>query len=325
MLPVLSGCSHPDETDTSQLKNVNVRSVDESVLADGERAYNMYCAGCHSEDGNGNGASAGFMHPRPRNFQEARFKFSSTRAGRLPRDEDLKRTIRNGLRGSAMPAWPLLPEQTVDSLVAYIKTFSDEWDRRPAAEIPVVDDPYRSKEDKSEAIARGEVIYHGFATCWTCHPAYVSESRLNEHLVAMDNPPRPSFRPGLTESEKKVNAAGEMTYPPDFKRDHVRGGMSVDDLYRSIAAGITGTAMPTWVDSIAYHDSNGAIISRPDDIWAMAYYVQDLIRQKPSKMQPGSFVVRDRTQKLYFDGEIPPPIELAEESESDEEFTEDDE
>ncbi len=300
-----------------------------ALVAEGRAAYRIYCVGCHGEKGDGNGKAALFLHPRPRNFTLAHFKFRTTRSGKLPTDDDLKRTIREGLKGSAMPGWDFLPVQTVTALVAYLKTFSPKWETsRPAARIPRVDNPYASETDQSEAIARGEAVYHGFATCWTCHPAYVSKDRINGYLVAMENPPRDAFRPQFFESEVKENTEGELIYPPDFRRDFVRSGADVEDLYRSIGAGITGTAMPTWIDSMDYASEKEGHppLVQPADIWALAYYVQDLILSRPAKFAEGTFEVRDRRQMIYLHGK-PAGTEqpaLPEPEIEEEEFDEDD-
>ena len=310
---VVSGCGrdHDDRSDAS-LPDVSLglpKSAQETLLAEGQAAYETYCIGCHGATGDGHGAAAGFLSPRPRDFQKANFKFSSTRSGRLPADEDLKRTIRFGLKGTAMSAWDRLSDRTVAALVAHIKTFSPKWrERQPAQAIPLVEDPYRSTPDKSEAIARGEMIYHGYATCWTCHPAYVSDAKINEYLVAVESSPRPGFRQDLRHSVGKVNTEGELTYPPDFLRDFVRSGATVADLYRSIAAGITGTAMPTWVDSMEYASTEGhGPLVETQDLWAISYYVQSLLARRPAKLAMGSFDIRERPRAIYLHGEIPPP------------------
>ena len=145
--------------------------LDDLMIHNGEIAYKTYCIGCHGENGDGGGEAAIFLHPRPRNFQTANFKFSSTRAGQLPTDKDLQRTILQGLMGTSMPAYPLLPQKTVDAQIQYIKTFSPKWNEKiPAIMIPYVVDPYQLLEDKSAAIARGEAVYHGYVNCWACHP-----------------------------------------------------------------------------------------------------------------------------------------------------------
>ena len=280
-----------------------------TLVEEGRGAYLTYCVGCHGVAGDGRGEAARFLSPLPRDFQTASFKFSSTRSGRLPTDDDLRRSIRDGLRGSAMPGWDLLPARTIDALIVYIKTFSPRWTGRdPASMIPVVNDPYRKRKDKSAAIARGEAVYHGFATCWTCHPAYVSQGRINQYLAAMENPTREYFRPLLSESEAKPNAEGEVIYPPDFVRDFVRAGAGIDDIYRSIGAGITGTAMPTWIDSMEYKTKDGEVLVDPADVWAMAYYVQSLIISRPPLIPGDRVVVRERPQIIYAPGQKPEPV-----------------
>lgn len=323
-LLAVAGCEPEADLDTSRPAAVAAgRELPDPLLEEGRQAYVTYCAGCHGDAGDGKGPAAAFLHPRPRNFQDAKFKFTSTRAGRLPTDDDLRRSIVEGLKGSAMPSWRLLPDHTVTALIAYIKTFSTKWvERRPAPQIPVVNDPYRSAENKEEAIARGEVVYHGFATCWTCHPSYVPESKVNQYLVQMGNPSRDAFRSGLFESEVKPNEDGELIYPPDFHRDFVRSGMDVEDLYRSIAAGITGTAMPTWVDSMEYESPHGGPLVQTEDLWAIAYYVQDLIRHRPALLPADGFAHRRRPVPIYLHGEPPKPVEEAAPA-TDEEFTED--
>lgn len=320
---VLSGCDESDERDVDTSKPHGAQfgfqtDIATSLVEEGRIAYQQYCVGCHGTSGDGNGEAAVFLDPKPRNFVLANFKFSSTRSGQLPTDADLKRTLRNGLRGSAMPPFNLLPERTLDGLVAYIKTFSPKWsERSPAAAIPVVEDPFRDAADKTEAIRRGEAVYHGFVTCWSCHPSYVEESKINDYLEQFGSARREGFRPDLHLAVGKPNSEGQLIYPPDFLRDYVRAGASVDDLYRSIAAGITGTAMPTWIDSIdvpAESPDQPPIVSRAD-LWAAAYYVRDLIAKRPPLLAEGKFDLRERPSPIYLHGAPPPATAPAEEAE----------
>jgi hypothetical protein len=193
--------------------------------------------------------------------------------------------------------------------VAYLKTLSPKWqEREPAAQIPVVSDPFKSVDDRATAIARGEAVYHGYSICWSCHPSYVPEAKINEYVQAFGGAPRTEFRGDLHFAEGKPNDEGELIYPPDFRRDFVRAGTRVEDLYRSIAAGITGTAMPTWVDSIdiAGKKPGDAPLVSQQDLWAMAYYVQHLITERPALLKPGEFAVRPRPRPIYLHGAPPP-------------------
>lgn len=90
-------------------------------IARGRTLFLRLCAGCHGEDGDGNGPAAPFFgdHP-PRNFLRGEYKFRSTLAPDPPLDTDLFRTIRRGAGGS-MPGWPQLADRQVWDLVEYLK------------------------------------------------------------------------------------------------------------------------------------------------------------------------------------------------------------
>src|SRR6187402_2267364 len=90
-------------------------------LEQGRAAYQLHCVGCHGSQGDGAGAAARHLSPRPRNFRKGVFKFTSTDAGARPRRADLLRTISTGLAGSSMPAFRLLPEATRLDLVEYVR------------------------------------------------------------------------------------------------------------------------------------------------------------------------------------------------------------
>lgn len=307
-----AGCRPAASQAHESEKAAQAANMEMRLHQEGKVAYEQYCIGCHGEKGDGNGEAARFLLPRPRNFQNAIFKFSSTRSGQLPTDDDLKRTIRNGLRGSAMPAFNLVPDHSIDALVVYVKSFSEKWKvRGVGTPIPFVEDPYRIAADKTAAIKRGESVYHGYATCWTCHPSYLPEAEINKHLVAQGNPVRQGFRPKLDESEGKPNTEGELIFPPDFRRDFVRAGNDAPSLYRSIAAGISGTAMPTWVDSMHYPGAKPGDppLVQPSDLWAISYYVQSLLADRPAKFKEAEVHVRDRKHVILAEGEVPKPVE----------------
>lgn len=303
----LIGCDTRPDVEVSR---VGETLSDEMLLTQqltyGKETYAQLCIGCHGPQGDGNGEAARFLDPKPRNFKLAYYKFSSTRSGELPTDADLKRTIKYGLKGSAMPAFEFLPEPKVEALIAYIKTFSPKWhERGTGSPIPLVDDPYRTLDDKSEAIARGEKIYHGYSTCWTCHPAYVDGDKINQYRQELGLSTYEQFRDGMDHAVGKANVEGWMIFPPNFHRDFVRSGADIDSLYRSIAAGITGTAMPTWIDSMKLEadDPSEGLLVKQDDLWAMAYYVQSLMRERPQLVKASDAVVRgDRAREIYIDG-----------------------
>jgi mono/diheme cytochrome c family protein len=237
-------------------------------LARGQKVYVKHCAGCHGDQGDGKGLAAPWLDPKPRNFQEARFKFSSTPSGKLPTDEDLMRTLTTGAHGTSMPEWSLLPEPDLRAVIAYIKTFSARWTtEEKASPIPMGLDPYQ--EDPTQGILDGEIVYHAVATCWSCHPAYASVETLNILYEEDEKTPPTGYRDNLFHSLETTSSEGDKLYPPDFVWDPIKSGTDLKQIYLRIAAGITGTAMPTW---------SGVLPE--DDIWAMAHYVRYLATEQ---------------------------------------------
>jgi mono/diheme cytochrome c family protein len=86
--------------------------------------YRRHCAHCHGISGDGRGPTAGILNPYPRDYRSGVFKFKSTYTASQPTDEDLRKTVRDGIPGTAMPAFALLPPDEVDALVEYVKYLS---------------------------------------------------------------------------------------------------------------------------------------------------------------------------------------------------------
>lgn len=87
--------------------------------------YRENCALCHGISGDGAGPAAAFMDPYPRDFRRGTFKFKSTEGPATPpTDDDLKAILRNGMPGTAMPAFRLLGDEQLEALVEYVKYLS---------------------------------------------------------------------------------------------------------------------------------------------------------------------------------------------------------
>lgn len=259
------------------------QTVSPDVLNDGYEAYMHYCYACHGEKGDGQGPSAPGMRPPPRDFTAGMFKFAGVAAGELPNDDDLMDLVKNGLVGTPMLAWDI-PERERRAVVQYIKTFSPRWQTETPGDriVPDKPDPWTGKED--EAIARGRRIYHLtgvemdpvtnqpktiFAGCVTCHPAYVSRDELNAMTMKLRGE-RAEFRdetflPTLKESEYAVGQKKIGVLAIDFLTQPVKNGTEPRSLFRTIAAGVGGTAMPQW---------KGALTD--EALWALAHYVRSL-------------------------------------------------
>jgi mono/diheme cytochrome c family protein len=290
-LAALIGCKEVQTPSFTQGAKLGGQDVSAETLNHGAEAYMLYCRACHGDSGAGDGPASYALRPPPRDFRLATYKFAGVVDG-LPHDADLARIIRGGLNGTAMLPWDI-PEAQMAPLIAYIKTFSPEGEgwRDPDATIgEQVVPPADPWANKDEAVARGKAIYHGFATCQSCHPSYASPEEITTFSQALiteglrKGAAITEFRPDMynpeakTSSTYKAGGRDHKLLPPDFLVNRVRSlsstrsGKEAEDLFRIIGAGIPGTAMPAW---------KGALADK--EIWAMAHYVESLVRLKGSK------------------------------------------
>ena len=279
VLVLAAGCSAPG-THFVKSRKLGGKLVSARRLNSGHELFLTYCAACHGVEGDGKGPASVGLRPPPRNFKQGQFKFAAVASGQLPNDEDLLRIVQGGLHGTAMLPWRDVPERDILDIIQYIKTLSPKWiDKTPGEPIVPGPDPWGDAR-KAEAITRGMKVYHGLAQCLSCHPAYESKATIDAASLELSKR-EATLRPDPYHSELKDSDYGTRLMPPDFTRDHVRSGEALTDIYRTIASGIGGTAMPTW---------KGALPD--DDIWAMAYYVRSLIDIK------GTREADDRRDKL---------------------------
>ncbi len=109
----------------------------------GYRLYRRHCQHCHGSSGDGNGPTADFLFPRPRDYRKGKFKFTSTASDQKPTREDLRKVLREGLHGTSMPAFVALmsPEETervIDYLI--LLTLRGEYETRMLTEAGADDE-----------------------------------------------------------------------------------------------------------------------------------------------------------------------------------------
>ena len=267
------GCQGDDFSKPEQLGGATVAAM---TLNQGHAVYRRYCVGCHGVHGDGKGPTSNSMTPPPRDFTAGSFKWSFVPGGKLPVDDDIIRTLRHGLNGTHMPAFAAMPDEDARAVVQYLKTFSPRWrSERPGNPVVVPPDPWRSGR-LVEAAKRGETVYHVTAQCWACHPAYASRGRMQEMEQAVRRAtggklrPLP-FRADLRKSLAVATRHGKLL-PPDFLSDTLRVAQEQSDLYRTVAAGIGGTPMPSWQSELS-----------SAELWAVVHYLDELRRIKGTR------------------------------------------
>ena len=99
-------------------RNVN---QNRQPIAGGYGLYRRHCLHCHGVSGAGDGPTSPFLYPFPRDYRKGLFKFTSTPNGARPHRDDLKRTVKNGLHGTSMPAFEaLLTDDEIEQVVDHV-------------------------------------------------------------------------------------------------------------------------------------------------------------------------------------------------------------
>jgi mono/diheme cytochrome c family protein len=218
----------------------------------GRQIFDRSCLFCHGVEGKGDGPAGWFLGryaaPRPRNFTSEGFKLRSTESGMLPTDQDLFRTITQGIPGY-MPSFASLTEEERWQVIAYVKAFNpafkDERREPMAFGVP----PFAPSE---ESIANGQRIYEQFG-CMNCHG-----------LNGKGDGPE-SLEGNLKDARGLIIRATDLTERSSFKN-----GSSARDIYRSIFTGFDGAPMPSFVNQF---QGNG---KSDRDAWDLVHYILSL-------------------------------------------------
>ncbi len=218
-------------------------------IAYGKEVYENRCLGCHGEKGDGNGPAATFLwNQRPRNFSAGVFKFRLSQKP-VPTDGDLLRTITRGVRGTAMPAWYELPINDRLAVIQYIKYIlavdrSDPskpyafFTEEPPGQPLFIGTPPPPSQD---ILAHGKDVWQN-AKCWECHG-----------------------QTGKGDGQKAAGLKDDFGFPvrpANLTSGQFKSGPQVQDIFRTISTGLSGTPMPSYRDSVPEADR-----------WALAYYI----------------------------------------------------
>jgi mono/diheme cytochrome c family protein len=123
LLPAVDGVELGKIVNLSHLK-IAAGPVGSDEHGNPRGLYREHCAHCHGITGDGVGPTAVFLNPYPRDYRKGQFKFKSTPVGQKPTHADLKKIVLEGVPGTAMPSFKLLPELEVEALVEYVKYLS---------------------------------------------------------------------------------------------------------------------------------------------------------------------------------------------------------
>jgi len=258
------------EPQSLEIMDVTLPRSDEWI-AHGKEVYERRCLGCHGANGDGNGPAATFLYnQRPRDFTTAVFKFRLTKEP-VPTDGDLLRTISRGVRGTAMPPWYDLPLNDRLAVIQYIKYVLAVDRSDPSkpyaffAEEPPGPPLYigRPPAPTQQLLDRGKEVWEQ-GKCWECHG-----------------------KTGKGDGEKAAGLKDDQGFaivPADLTSGQFKSGPAVEDIFRTVSTGLSGTPMPSYRDSLS-----------EDDRWALSYYILSLSAYKdPLTKQPLQIADTDR-------------------------------
>lgn len=217
-------------------------AASQSDVAFGRQVYDLNCAVCHGIGGDGNGPAATMFITRPRDFRSGVFKFRSTPSGSLPTDEDLLWTVTQGLRWTAMIGRSDLSDPALRAVVQYIKTFSPKFaTEKPLSPVAVTARPQATRE----LVSRGQNLFRE-ADCVSCHG---EQGRGDGPSAA-----------GMRDDWGWPILPGDLSWRP------LKRGSSLEQMYLTIATGISGTPMPAFGDAL-----------EPVQIWSLVFYLESLV------------------------------------------------
>ncbi|MCH8043140.1 MAG: cytochrome c, partial [Planctomycetes bacterium] len=151
--------------------------------------FRRHCVHCHGITGDGMGPTAAFLNPYPRDFRKGLFKFKSTVRNAMPTTvstfekqadgslkeivpNDLKRTLREGIPGTAMPSFRTLPSSELDALIEYVKYLSlrGQMEERLFLELRDAIDEKERNQKLARSNLLGEIMLGGFVAKWKDAP-----------------------------------------------------------------------------------------------------------------------------------------------------------
>ncbi len=264
--------------------------IKKDLLEKGKKVYFKRCVWCHGVEGGGDGPSADRLFTRPRNFIQGTFKIRVTDSGELPMEEDMIQTVKNGLQGSAMPAWgEFLSDDEIVAVVNFVKTLVQDRDFADTDEEVFVQDfgtnpwgttgPYHLGVPQVDIDAGKEIFIKN--KCFECHGG---EGRGDGNPTMKDDWGFPIV---AADWQQCWNFRGARRDP-----------YNPFNIVRTVSTGLNGTPMPNFKDQITVEDR-----------WKIAAFVNSLCPRKNIDKLTQKPIPDFLIQSVYTEGPVSPKID----------------
>jgi mono/diheme cytochrome c family protein len=228
-------------------------------LAEGGALFRRNCQQCHNLAGDGRGPAAGVV-PFPRDFRQGEFKFTTTGTPK-PRRADILRTLAEGLKGTAMPAFGQLPEGERDLMARYVtylsirgevefhtlaavlgggtpdagafaaaklKAVVAEWEKAENAPLPAGVSPAPDDGEPGKSEAHAAAVRRGYQL-------FVAKADNSCVTCHTEFGKKPVLR---------YDVWGTVAKPADFTATTLKGGARPEDVFARVRNGIPAVGMP---------------------------------------------------------------------------------
>lgn len=242
-------------------------------LAHGAEVYRLRCAACHGATGYGDGPAAKALWPLPRDYSRGIYKFVSVVDGTKPVREDLMRTVRQGARGTSMPAFGLLPQEDLDAVVDYVLVLTHRGELETALRESAVDEEEPITDESAAKAAKAIAAKWGVPRDKLIHPLTAEPpydwASIQKGKEAFSGANGVCFkchdRDGSARKLLEVGKDpwGHEAKAADLTSGMFRGGATSLDIYRRIYGGVK--TMPAFA---------GMYAKNPETIWHLVHYVQ---------------------------------------------------
>jgi mono/diheme cytochrome c family protein len=262
----------------------------------GSRIFRMHCMHCHGLSGAGNGVAAASFTPLPRDYRRGIFKWKTSPGAQKPTRDDLFRVISDGVPGTSMPSFKMLPAEQIQQLIEYVIFLSQRGEVEFRLLAACADAPTESEElndflEEDFADAKHRILKKVQGDWQTSQsmavPEYVEPANLalreasikrgrDLFLSAQANCAKchgvdgKGRRPVVTDpaappvtDDKDV--WGYPALPRDLNEGIYRGGRSPTDLFLRIHQGIGASNMPAFEKSLSQ-----------EQIWDLVRFVRAL-------------------------------------------------